>query len=179
MTENGPRIAYIETEQASKNIQQYYEKAEKALGSVPNVVKLLGHSEGAVAGLADVLSAYFTKLTISNRLREIAYLTATNVNDCDYCSAHHRKLALEAGLEEDQLNLLNDKGVNSDVFDEVDQAIIRFALETTREVEASDEAFEALKEHLDEQQISEIVFVVASANFIQRIGKNLKVTMEE
>jgi len=45
-------------------------------------------------------------------------------------------------------------------------------------VKASDEAMADLKTHFSNQAIAEITFVVASGNFIQRVGKNLGVELE-
>ena len=112
------------------------------------------------------------------RLREIAYVTVARLNDCVYCRGHHEPLARQAGLTDEQIDLLGEAGFASPLFSEAERAVIRFAHETTRQVKASDAVVDALKQHYATEQIVEIAFVVASANFIQRIGRNLGVELE-
>jgi hypothetical protein len=69
-------------------------------------------------------------------------------------------------------------GVTSTHFSEGAQVVIRFALETTKNVSASDEALAGLRKAFPLSQVVEIAFVVATANFIQRIGKNFGVELE-
>ena len=84
----------------------------------------------------------------------------------------------QAGLSDAQIEQLDEKGFSSGDFSPAEQVVIRFAYETTRDVKCSDEAMNALKEHYDNKAIAEIAFVVATGNFIQRIGKNLGVELE-
>jgi len=70
-----------------------------------------------------------------------------------------------------QIDELDEAGFDSGEFSEPERAVIRFAYESTRDVKASDEAMADLKTHFSNQAIAEITFVVASGNFIQRVGK--------
>lgn len=173
------RIPYAEQGQEAQNATSAYEQLEQNMGRVPNVVQLLGHSGPATQGIATLLTIQSGQLSISNRLREIAYLTAARLNGCDYCQGHHVPTAKQAGLLETQIDDLNEDGFDSGQFSEPERAVIRFAYETTRDVRASDEAMEDLKTHFSSQTIAEITFVVATANFIQRVGRNLDAELEE
>ncbi|MGM0433139.1 MAG: carboxymuconolactone decarboxylase family protein [Pseudomonadota bacterium] len=172
------RIPYAEKGQEAEGATPVYQEMEQGMGMVPNVVKLLGHSGPATQGIGTLLDLYFGQLSISNRLREIAYLTVARLNDCDYCQGHHVPAAKEAGLLDIQIDDLNEDGFDSGQFSEPERAVIRFAYETTRDVKASEEAMEDLKTHFSNQAIAELTFVVASGNFIQRVGKNLSVDLE-
>lgn len=172
------RIPYAEKGQEAEGATAVYQQMEQGMGVVPNVVKLLGHSGPATQGIGTLLDIYFGQLSISNRLREIAYLTVARLNGCEYCQGHHVPAAQQAGLLEAQIEDLNEDGFDSGLFSEPERAVIRFAYETTRDVKASDEAMEDMKTHFSHQAIAEITFVVASGNFIQRVGKNLEVELE-
>lgn len=173
-----PRIPYAEQGAETSEATPVYQEMEKSLGAVPNLVKLMGHSGAATRGLGGVLRIYFGELTISPRLREIAYLTAARHNGCAYCQSHHEALAKQAGVSEEEISLLGPEGFESDRLDEAERAVVRFAWETSRDVEASDAAVDALKRHFSNAEIAELAFVVGGANMIQRIGKNLGVTLE-
>lgn len=173
-----PRIAYVEPEEAAKSARLVYEQLEKQMGMVPNVVKILGRSGSVTQAMGTMLDVYFNQLAIPPKLREMAYLTVARHNGCSYCQGHHVPMGRKAGLSDAQIEELDPSGFESEAFNAGERAVIRFAYETSRDVEASDEAFEALKQHYSADEITEIAFVVAAANFIQRIGKNLGVELE-
>lgn len=173
-----PRIPYAEKGQEAANASPVYEQLEAGMGLVPNVVKLLGHSGAASQGLGALLDNYFNQLSISPKLRELTYLTVSRYNGCAYCQGHHVPAGKQAGLTDAQIEQLDESGFNSSDFTAAEQAAIRFAYETTRDVKASDQAMEALKAHFGPAEIAEIAFVAACGNFIQRIGKNLEVDLE-
>lgn len=174
-----PRIPYAQAGQEAQGATPIYDSMKQSMGLVPNVVKLLGHSGPATQALGTMLDAYFNQLGIDNKTREIAYLTAARFNGCAYCQGHHVPLAKQAGLSDGQIDQLDESGFDSGDFEPAERAVIRFAYETTRDVAASDEAFDALRSHFDDREIAEIAFVVATGNFIQRIGKNLGVELEQ
>jgi AhpD family alkylhydroperoxidase len=173
-----PQIAYAQEGHEAQGATPYYNAMKQGLGVVPNVMKLVGHSGPATETMGTMLDAYFNKLSIDAKLREIAYLTVAKYNGCGYCQGHHVPAGKQAGLSDGQIEQLNESGFNSSDFTSAEQAVIRFAYETTRDVAASQEALDALKKHYDEQAIAEIAFVVATGNFIQRIGKNLGAELE-
>lgn len=174
-----PRLAYAERGQEAEGAKPVYDQLEKDMGLVPNIVKLLGRSGPATQTLGRMLEAYFKELSIDPKLREMAYLTVARHNGCAYCQGHHVPLGRKAGLSEAQIEELDPSGFESDSFTPAERALIRFAYETSRDVEASDAAYEALSSHYGPEEITEIAFVVATANFIQRIGKNLGAELEE
>lgn len=172
------KIPYAEEGQAAAGAAPVYEQMKSGMGMVPNVVKLLGHSGPATQGIGALLDVYFNQLGIDDKLREIAYLTAARYNGCAYCQTHHVQFGKKAGLSDTQIEQLGEEGFESNDFSPAERAVIRFSLETSRDVAASDAAIDALKKHFENEQIAEIAFTVATANFIQRIGKNLGVEVE-
>jgi len=175
-----PRIPYAQPGEENEEATPVYQEIGKSLDGVPNLLKLVGHSGAATRGLGTLLRIYFGELSIPTRLREIAYLTAARHNGCDYCQGHHVPLARQAGLDDAQIERLGPKGFEgqSEGLTDEERAVARFSWETSRDVRASDEAFQALESHYSPLEIAEIAFVVASANFIQRIGRNLDVELE-
>jgi len=173
-----PRIAYAELEEAAQGARPVYEQLEKQMGMVPNLVKILGRSGPVTQAMGSVLDVYFNQLGIPPRLRETAYLTVARHNGCGYCQGHHVPMARKEGLSEAQIEKLDPSGFESEEFDPGERAVIRYAYEATHDVEVSDETFEALKQHYGPEEITEIAFVVATANFIQRITRVLGVELE-
>ncbi len=172
-----PRIPYAQEGQEAAGAKPVYAALKQSFGMVPNLVKVVGHSGPATQGLGALLDAYF-KLSLAPRVREIAYLTVARHNGCAYCQGHHVPLAKKAGLSQEQIDLLGEAGFASDKLTEAERAVVRFAFETSRSVAASDAAIEALKSHFSVVEVAEIAFVVAAANFNQRIGRNLGAELE-
>jgi len=172
------RIDYAQEGQEAAGASEIYQQFKQGVGMVPNVLKLVGHSGAAAQALGTILNIYYQKLTIDDRLREIAYLTVARFNGCEYCQGHHEPAAKKAGLSQAQIDQLGENGFDSEDFDAAERTVIRFALETSRDVAASDAVVSELKDHYSLEQIAELTFVVAAANFIQRIGKNLGAELE-
>ena len=125
-----------------------------------------------------VLDNLFHHLSLTPRIREMAYLTVARCNQCAYCIGHHTVFAKQAGMTDEEIALLRESGISSIQFSEGEQAVIRFALETTKNVVASDNAHTELQNAFPVNQVVEVAFVIAAANFIQRIGKNFAVELE-
>jgi uncharacterized peroxidase-related enzyme len=173
-----PRIPYAEKGKEGKEATAVYAKLEAEFGFVPNLLKVLGHSGPATQAMGAVLDNLLHHLSLTPRIREMAYLTVARYNQCAYCIGHHSFFAKQTGMTDEEIALLGESGVTSTNFSEGEQAVIRFALETTKNVSASDEVITSLQKVYPLNQIVEIAFVVATANFIQRIGKNLGIELE-
>jgi AhpD family alkylhydroperoxidase len=176
--EGMPRIPYAEKGTEAEGATVVYAQVEAEFGFVPNLLKVLGHSGPATQAMGVVLDNLFHHLSIAPRICEMAYLTVARHNQCTYCVGHHSFFAKQAGMTDEELALLGESGVRSTHFSESEQGVIRFALETTKNVAASDEALAELRKAFPLSQVVEIAFVVATANFIQRIGKNFGVELE-
>lgn len=174
-----PRIPYAEKGTEAEGATAVYAKLEAQFGMIPNLLKVVGHSGPATQAMGAILGTYFHQVSLGTRIREIAYLTVSRSNQCTYCIGHHTMFAKKAGMTDAEIDLLEEAGIASSHFSEAEQAVIRFALETTRNVAASDNAMEALKKNFSLAQVTEIAFVVAAANFIQRIGKNFGIELEQ
>ncbi len=174
-----PRIQYAEEGTEAEGATQVYANLKASFGMVPNLVKLLGHSGPATQALGALLESYVHQLSLEPRIREMAYLTVARSHQCAYCIRHHTFFAKQAGITDAEIALFGEPGFTSEQLNQAERAVVRFALETTKKVVASDEALAELKKGYNLTQIAEIAFVVATANFIQRIGKNLGVELEQ
>lgn len=74
---------------------------------------LLGKSLGAAAITSPVMLRALVKPRLPASLREEVMLAVTSVNDCRYCSWVHTGLALENGVDMDDLDLLLGKSLDN------------------------------------------------------------------
>jgi alkylhydroperoxidase family enzyme len=96
----------------------------------------------------------------------------TVLNDAEYGFHHHAPQFVRAGGTQAQVRALRDfeaAANNTALFDAAERAVIQLTFEMTRNVQVSDAAFAAVKAALpDEQQVVELVGVIATYNMVSR-----------
>lgn len=102
------------------------------------------------------------------KLRELALMTVGRLTGADYEFTHHWNMSLAIGVKRDQLEQLASFET-SPAFDDKERAVIRYAVEATRDVEVSDSTFNALRGFLDNRRIMELVMNVAFYNSVARV----------
>ena len=95
------------------------------------------------------------------KYRELAILRAGIVGDSKFEYSQHMKVARMVGIADDKLNAI--KGwATSDKFDPSERAIMAAADELVARNLIEDATFAALKRHFSDEQIMELVFVIAT-----------------
>jgi len=113
-----PRLPVVEKDQAPGEVQQIFERYEKGIGRVPNILKGMANSPAAVQGYQS-LAQSLKQGSLSAQDHELVYLTTSEMNECRYCVSAHTQVAQSVGLSEDQvlgirrvlLDVLPDIGV--------------------------------------------------------------------
>jgi AhpD family alkylhydroperoxidase len=134
--------------------------------------------------LANELGAQFAKRfanaslvihrsTLPRSTQELVSLRASQINGCGWCIDMHTKEAAAAGETAVRLNLVA-AWRESTVFTEAEQAALALAEEGSRLADAhtgvSDETWEQVRKHYDDDQIAALVALVALINAANRLG---------
>jgi alkylhydroperoxidase family enzyme len=93
--------------------------------------------------------------------RELAILRTAIVGDCRFEYSQHLKLARQIGISQDKLQAIKS-WTTSLKFDEVERAVMAAADEIVARNLVEDATFSALKNHLSDEQIVELFFVVTT-----------------
>ena len=105
--------------------------------------------------------------------QELVSLRASQINGCGWCIDMHTKEAAAAGETAVRLNLVA-AWRESTVFTEAEQAALALAEEGTRLADAyqgvSDETWERVRKHYDDDQIAALVALVALINAANRLA---------
>jgi AhpD family alkylhydroperoxidase len=105
--------------------------------------------------------------------QELVSLRASQINGCGWCVDIHTKEAAAAGETPVRLNLVA-AWRESTVFTEAEQAALALAEEGTRFADAhhgvSDETWDQVRKHYDDDQIVALVAVVALINATNRLA---------
>ncbi|MBO2448046.1 carboxymuconolactone decarboxylase family protein [Actinomadura barringtoniae] len=106
-------------------------------------------------------------------LLEMVELRASQINGCGYCVDAHTKELAHGGESATRINLVA-AWRESNVFTEAERAALAFAEEGTRLADAftgvSDETWEQVRKHYDDDQTAALVYVVAMINAANRLG---------
>jgi len=149
-------------------------------GSLLNLDRMLLWSEPLARGWNSYLRAIRTELSLSPFLRELAICVVAKLTGADYEYHHHAPELAKAGATEEQLAALADPdaAASSDLFDNLQRAVIGFAIASTRDVKVPDTVFDELKRRLPPTEIVELVATTATYNMVARFLVALGVTPE-
>lgn len=168
-------VGYVEPEFAPESLRSSYEGLERSTGLVLRFFKVLAHSPELLQGFLS-LNGALTRSELDPRLRELAYLRASELNGCDYCRHYHHAAGRKAGLSERQIHDL-DESASSDAYDDRQRVVIQFAEQLTREARADEDLMAKLKGFLSERELVELTATIALANFTNRINNALEVEL--
>jgi uncharacterized peroxidase-related enzyme len=168
-------VSYITNQEAGDKVKTVFEGMEKKIGAVPNVFRVMAHNpEMLEAFLA--LNATLPKTKLDGKLRELAYIKTSELNDCEYCLHHHRAIGKKAGLNDRQVAETADFET-SDAYDELQREVLRYAEQVTRHINVEDALFARLKQSLSDREIVELAMTVGIANFTNRVTETMRMEL--
>ncbi len=149
-------------------------------GALFNLDRMLLWSEPLARGWNAYLRALRQEISLPPFLRELAICVVARLTGADYEFHHHAPELRKAGASDAQLEALNDPdaAATSSQFDELQRAVIAFAIASTRDVKIADSTFDALKQRLSPAAVVELVAVTAAYNMVARFLIALQVTPE-
>jgi uncharacterized peroxidase-related enzyme len=110
---------------------------------------------------------------LDRRLRELVYLAVSNVNECSYCTAHHVKAAMAAGVSDAEIREVEVE--NNQHFSPKEQAALHYARELTRTASVGGETRYRAQELFSTPEFVELTMIVGLANFTNRFNNGLAV----
>jgi uncharacterized peroxidase-related enzyme len=157
-----PRLTPINPAQAEGRTKVLLDGVRKHLGTVPNLIATLAHSQAALeayVGLGQALG----RAGLDARTREAIALTVAGENRCDYCAAAHTAAGAGLGMAAEEL-AANLQGRSSDPRV---AAVLRFAraVVVERGWVGDDDLAAARAAGLGDSEITEIVAAVAANIF--------------
>lgn len=116
------------------------------------------------------LEQYCQSSGIEKRLIHLIKLRASIINGCSYCVDMHVKEARHSGLSEQWINLVS-AWKESPVYDARERAVLGWtdALTNLAQTGAPDDAYEALKAHFSEEEMTKLTVVIGTINIWNRL----------
>ena len=162
------RISYVDKEGAAKEIAEIFQKMETRGARVNNLWKTAAHAPATLLHFIRMGNALLSKTRLDPRLRELAILRVAAILDCEYERKSHTAFGREVGITEAKLKAVSD-WTNSDVFNEVDRAVLGFTDEVAQNAKVDDETFSCLAKHLDEGMMVELAETIGFYGMIARV----------
>lgn len=132
-----------------------------------NFYKAAPHAYKAVADL----EAYVQNSGLERRFIHLIKLRASIINGCAYCVDMHVKESRHDGLSEQWINLMS-VWWESPVYDDRERALLGWVDAVTKisETGIPDSAYEALKAHFSEEEMTKITVAIGAINVWNRLA---------
>jgi uncharacterized peroxidase-related enzyme len=167
------RIALVETENATPEVKEIYEKALR--GKPANAQKALAHRPEMLKNFLPFYASVGRSL--DRKLYEMIYLRVSFINGCNYCQQHHVASSKRVGLTGEDWQAL--KQGNYARFTEKEQTALAYAEKLTRTPqEIIDADFEKLKKHFSDAEMVDVHLLVGLANLTNRFTDPLGLALE-
>ncbi|MEO0981023.1 MAG: carboxymuconolactone decarboxylase family protein [Pseudomonadota bacterium] len=154
------------------------EGAEQLMGFVPNDALVMARKPALLQAMSALVGAVYGPGEVDPGLKRLVGEAASKAAGCFYCSAHAAHGAASQGVSREKIEAVWSFE-DSPLFTEAERAAIGLAMKAGRspnEAEAAD--IEALRAHFSEDQIIEIVSVIAMFGFLNRWNTTLDTALE-
>ena len=170
------RLRYVEKESASPEQERILSQLTQKSGKIANIWKLWSQSPQTLEAFLP-FNKSLSKGTLDPKLRELAYVKASQINDCAYCANAHKAGGLRVGVTEQQLQEIGTYAASS-AFSELEKLVLRYAEELTRTAKSSEEVMAELKKQLSPRDIVELNLTVGTANLTNRFNMSLMTDLD-
>ena len=145
-------------------------------GQLSALDRLLLHSPPVAEGWNALLGALRAGTTLPADLRELIILRIAVLNDAAFEWAAHEPIGRRAGLGEEQLGALRSPdAASAPVWSPVQAAVLAVTDASTTAISIPDEVFAALREHLDDRGVVEVLVTVGGYAMVSRFLVALEV----
>ncbi|NDW54146.1 carboxymuconolactone decarboxylase family protein [Aliiroseovarius sp. PrR006] len=149
-----------------------------AYGAFENWSRVAAHHPPVLDQVGAMLTALRDGTTLPTRLSELAMVTVSKINVCDYCTANHGPKLQVTGLSAEGVERLPD-AENHPELTELERLVVHYAeAVTTRHGKMRDGEVDALRAHLSDAQIVELTWRIALTGAFNRFNDALQVAPE-
>src|SRR5262249_13308196 len=172
-----PRLVPLPADPA---LQEQFAHSKRSLGFVPNSLLIMQRKPKMVKAWAQMLAAVWEPDSKVDRgfKRLIAHV-ASRAAGCQYCMAHTAGGAMHFGVDEEKVAAIWDYQT-SPLYSEAERAALDVAVAAGSVPNAvTDDMFNELRKHWTEEQIVEIVGVIATFGFLNRWNDTMGTPLED
>ena len=174
-----PRLAPLPPEHTPE-LSEQFDAARKRMGFIPNSVLIMQRSPAMARGFSALSSAIWSPDgKVDRKLKRLISHVASHSAGCKYCMAHTAESAVKLGVDLDKLNAVWSYQT-SPLFSDAERAALDVAIAAGCVPNAvTDEMFAELRKHWNDEEVVEIVGVIAMFGFLNRWNDTLATPLED
>ncbi len=143
-------------------------------GSLLHLYSMLLHSAPVAEGWLNYLTAIRQKSTLPGDIREMVIMRVAHLNGASYEADQHAPIALREGMSQAQLDALQNWR-EADCFSALQRAVLAYTDMMTKQVQVTDDVFDAVSSLFPNSQMVELTATVAAYNMVSRFLEALRI----
>lgn len=172
------RVRDIGPEELPADLAAIYREFAGNYGPFGNQVAVFAHVPAALRHLMSLLLELRAAQTLPKRALELAIVTVSRLNACDYCVAHHTPFLAVEGISAAGAERLLDYRDHPEL-NALDKLVVEYAIAAwERPNRIPDALFGRLREHFSEAQIVELTLRITLCGFFNKFNDALRIQEE-
>src|SRR5947208_12881259 len=172
------RVRNIAADELPADLAEIYREFAGGYGPFANQVAVFAHVPAALRHLVPLLLELRAAKTLPKRALELAIVTVSQLNACQYCVAHHKPFLAVEGVSPAAADRLLDYQDHPEL-DEVDKLVVQYAIAAWEQPSRIPDAlFGRLSEHFSEAQIVELTLRITLCGFFNKFNDALQIEEE-
>jgi AhpD family alkylhydroperoxidase len=172
------RVRSIEPGELPDDLADIYREFAGSYGPFHNQVAVFAHVPAALRHLMGLLIELRAAKTLPKRALELAIVTVSKLNACDYCVAHHKPFLAVEGVSPAGADRLLDYRDHPEL-DDNDKLVVQYAIAAWQEPgRIPDALFARLREEFSEAQMVELTLRITLCGFFNKFNDALQIEEE-
>ena len=172
------RINPAKESELGEDLKIIMDQSNEMMGFVPNDALIMAKSPKLLQSVNQLISTIYSFESISQEMRSLVGLMASQASGCNYCIAHTSSSALQKNISIEKVKEIWEFEM-SDLFSRKEKAALRIALNAAQTPNMiSDLDYEEFRKYFDENQQIEILAIISLFGFLNRWNSSLMTEIE-
>jgi uncharacterized peroxidase-related enzyme len=172
------RVRNIEPDELAPDLAAIYREFAGTYGPFRNQIAVFAHVPAALRHLMALLLELRTAATLPKRYLELAIVTVSKLNACEYCVAHHTPFLAVEGVSPEGAERLLEYREHPEL-DDTDRLVVEYAIAAwERPNRIPESLFGRLRAHFSEAQIVELTLRITLCGFFNKFNDALRIEEE-
>lgn len=174
------RVRPLSPDEVDPVVREAMEVQQRQLGMVPNSLLTMAHRPEMAAAWANLTRTVVGPGTVDGELKQLVALVASSAHGCRYCQAHTAHNASKFGASQEKLAAVWQADEHPELFTEGERAALALGwVAALVPNQATDEHFDRLRRSFSDEQIVELMGVIAMFGWLNRWNDTMATTLEE
>lgn len=174
-----PHMQPLPFDSVAEDIQERFIHYKNTRGFTPNSIQTMARRPNIVRAFMQLNQAVLYEGSVSEELKMLVSLIASQAAGCRYCQAHMANLSKIYDASAEKIARVWEFET-ADCFTDAERAALRLAYKgALAPAQATEEDFAAAYEHFSEEEVVEIVASIALFGFLNRWNDTMATELEE